>query len=70
MGKPFGNNGFPDNAFPPPFESRFFLNRGDWYLLILNWLSGKLVSSLVSSMQSIYTLEVEMISLKQITLKS
>ena len=52
--------------FPPLFESWSFLNRGNWYPLILNWLSRKLVSSLVSSMQSISILAVEMISLKQI----
>ena len=38
--------------FPKPFETRSFINRGSWYLSILNWLYGKLVSSLVSSVQS------------------
>ena len=52
--------------FPPAFESRYFLSRGNWYPSILNWLSGKHVSSLVSSMQSISILDVEMISFKQI----
>ena len=52
--------------FSPPFESQSFLNRRNWHPSILNWLSGKLVSSLVSSMQSISILDVEMISLKQI----
>ena len=47
--------------FPPPFESQSFLNRGNWYPSILNWLSEKLVSSLVLSMQSISILDVEIV---------
>ena len=50
--------------FPPSFESQSFLNRGNRYPSMLNCLSGKLVSSLVSSIQSICILDVEMISLK------
>ena len=51
--------------FPPSLESRPFLNRGDCSSL-LNWPSGKLVSSIVSSKQNISNLDIEMISLKQI----
>ena len=66
-GKPLGNNAFPHrNYFCIAFESRSFLNRGNWYPSILNWLYGKLVSSLVSSMQILSILDVEMIALKQI----
>ena len=54
--------------FPPSFESRSFLNRGNWYPSILNWLSGRLVSSLTSSVQSMCILDVEMISLTPRTL--
>ena len=50
--------------FPTPFESWTFLNRGNRYSSILNWLSGNLVQCLVSSMQSLSILDVKMISLK------
>ena len=51
--------------FSPPFNSRSFLNRGNLYPSIFNWLSGKLVSSLVSSKQGRSILDVQAISLKQ-----
>ena len=54
------------SIFLPPFESQSFLKTGNWYPSILNWPSEKLVSSLVSSMQSISISDVAMISLKQI----
>ena len=64
MGQALGNNAFPhETIIPKPFESRSFLNRGNWYPSILNWLSGKLVSSLISSIQSIFILDVEIIYL-------
>ena len=54
--------------FPLSFESQSFLNKRNWYPSILNWLSGRLVSSLTSSVQSMSILDVEMISLTPRTL--
>ena len=66
VGQPFGSNPFLCiNYFPTPFRISVFSKRRSWYPSILNWLSVKVVSSLVLSMQSIFILDVEIISLKQ-----